>query len=46
MAFHTDTPVTVTLTMGKLYGIIAGFVGLFVATIDGVWYLTDHIYRE
>jgi hypothetical protein len=40
MAFNTDTPVTVTLTMSKLYGIIAGLVGLFIATIGGVWYLT------
>jgi hypothetical protein len=40
MTFHTDTPVTVTLTMGRLYAIIAGLVGLFVATIGGVWYLT------
>jgi hypothetical protein len=40
MTFHTDTPVTVTLTMGKLYSIIAGLVALFVATIGGVWYLS------
>ncbi len=40
MTFGTETPVTVTLTMGKLYAILAGIAGLFIATIVGVWYIT------
>ena len=40
MSFGIETPVTVTLTMGKLYGILAVLFGLFAATISGVWWVT------
>jgi hypothetical protein len=40
MSFSTDTPVTVTLTMGKIYAVLAGFVALLAAIIIGVWVVT------